>query len=237
MLVIVGSISIHFINKDSKTIINLTEQQKLEDYEYLWRTLRESYPFMGVAERLGIDAEEIYERYKSEILKTKTDIDFAKLLNYTVNEFNGIGHLSMIDGEKYKFYKDAYAQYIESDKEVIKGYNYWKSELENPTTQKTYSLLDDRKRGFRTNKHLKKIKEEISYNHYSLLKLSENNRPYLEGLYNEEDIQAIPQLPNFKNLNSEDVANMSNFVKDEYIISPNKASRTYKGSNSSNNCL
>ncbi|MCM1992245.1 S41 family peptidase [Oceanirhabdus seepicola] len=314
ILGIVGSISIHFINKDSKTFINLTEQQKLEDYEYLWSTLRESYPFMGVAQRSGIDVEEIYEKYKTEIIKSKTDIDFAKTLNCVVNEFNGIGHLSMIDGKIYKNFKDTYSQFLDSDKEAKKGYDRWLDAFKNSTTQKTYSLLDDKKHGFRTTKHLKKrkednkevktdtssveqnikteilqarkvayvniksfqfsniksdkeklfkfydevsncpnliidlrensggsdyywkelivapnIKEEIAYNHYSLLKLSENNRPYLEGVYNEEDIQPISKLPNFKNINPEDVASMSNFVKDEYVISPNKSSRTYKG--------
>ena len=36
-----------------------------------------------------------------------------------VGEFNGIGHLSMIDGKSYKNYKEIYSQFLESDKEIL----------------------------------------------------------------------------------------------------------------------
>ena len=41
-------------------LLGLTAEQRMEDYEYLWSTLRDSYPCWGILEREGVEVERIY---------------------------------------------------------------------------------------------------------------------------------------------------------------------------------
>ena len=38
-------------------LLGLTAEQRMEDYEYLWSTLRDGYPCWGILEREGVEVE------------------------------------------------------------------------------------------------------------------------------------------------------------------------------------
>ena len=74
-------------------ISKLTEEQKLEDFEYLYNTIIENYPFLGVNERkYGVDWEANKEKY-IELIKQQPDFKVA--LEQIVSELNN-SHTSIL---------------------------------------------------------------------------------------------------------------------------------------------
>ena len=49
----------------------------MEDYEYLWSTLRDSYPCWGILEREGVEVERIYTTYREMVAESDSDADFT----------------------------------------------------------------------------------------------------------------------------------------------------------------
>ena len=57
-------------------LLGLTAEQRMEDYEYLWSTLRDSYPCWGILEREGVEVERIYTTYREMVVESDSDADF-----------------------------------------------------------------------------------------------------------------------------------------------------------------
>lgn len=140
----------------NETILNLTTAQKLSDFEALCTILDESYPFWNEAEQAGIDKDSLYDMYRSNIEKTKTDIEFFKEMNYFLREFQGMGHLSVLDGYMYRLYTDTVSasegMLTEKEAQAIEPLI---TVLTNPVCQNTYELLDQSHEGFRSTIGLK----------------------------------------------------------------------------------
>lgn len=153
-ILLAGIVSVLFIqyqNRRSQTILNLTTEQKLSDFDTLCGILNKSYPFWQEAEQMGIDKEGLYNTYRADIENAKTDIAFFKDIGYFLKEFKGLGHLSVLDGSMYRLYMDAI---LESDhllspleKQKIQPL---REVLENPVSKNTYEQLDQSHTGFRS---------------------------------------------------------------------------------------
>jgi len=103
----------------------------LEDYDYLWTSLEESYPYFGVLERLGIDWVGVKEDYRETISTTYMDnLVFSNLLDQMLDEFKGNGHLNVISRDFYHM-----ARYVYSDVEMTE----WVSKLEIPRSEVFYN--------------------------------------------------------------------------------------------------
>ena len=142
---------LQYQNRKSQTILNLTAEQKLSDFDTLCEILDISYPFWGEVEQAGIDREIVYNTYRTNIENTDTDIEFFKEIGYFLNEFEGFGHLSALDGYMYGIYMDAISEgnRVLSIKEK-QGIEPLRKVLENPVSQNTYRLLDQSHSGFRS---------------------------------------------------------------------------------------
>lgn len=175
ILIILGIVS--KLNKYNQTIINLTNEEKMEDFEYLWRKLNSSYPFWNELSEIGINKNDVYEDYRKEIKKANTDIEFMKEIGYFLKEFKGIGHLLAIDGYMYNFYDNTFT--LAKDRlndEEIKEMKPWYDALYNPRSIQTYSLLDISHAGFRSTKGLKEeYKEQNSNSTTNKKEVSEEN--------------------------------------------------------------
>lgn len=156
IIVVILAVWIKVQNKKSQTIINLTAEQKLEDFNFLCRTLDESYPFWTDVSNAGIDKEAIYAAYLQNIQKTKTDISYFKELGYFLKEFKGFGHLSVLDGYMYKLYFDTVAasDAMLSEQEAGKVAPLI-SALTSDVSTRTYGQLDQSHSGFRSTIGLK----------------------------------------------------------------------------------
>src|SRR5690606_21955752 len=89
--------------KESMSISNreLTMEEKLEDFEYMYNILEENYPFFKVNERVnGVDWLGNKNEYIEKIKQTKNDEEFAKKLNEIIGELNN-GHTHLLSREGY----------------------------------------------------------------------------------------------------------------------------------------
>ena len=315
ILIILGILS--KLNKYNQTIINLTNEEKMEDFEYLWSKLNSSYPFWNEVSESGINKNDVYEDYRKEIKKTSTDIEFMKTIGDFLEEFKGYGHLLALDGYMYNFYDNTFT--LAKDRlndEEIKEMKTWFDDLYNPKSIQTYSLLDSSHPGFRSTKGLKeKYKEQNSNSttnkkevneenlkfdiidegktayieiksfrfeniendrlklqkffemireypnliidirensggsdkywqelivspnlseaktskRYYLIRQSNLTNPFLEAKFDNDSILPIETLPNFDNMNKENLSLFSHYVIDEKTIYPTKNSNGFNG--------
>jgi len=87
------------------------------DYIYLWDMLENEYPALSVAERLtGKNAQEIKNKYYKRIPLAKTAQDFYWIVvKPCLGEFEGAGHLYVIDNSFYKYQYALYSNIVDMD--------------------------------------------------------------------------------------------------------------------------
>lgn len=163
ILIIVLFLFFQHHHRKNEIILSLSPQQKLADFEALCAILDENYPFWHEAEKAGIMKNILYDTYRSNIQNTKTDIQFFKELNYFQKEFDGLGHLSLLDGSMYRLYLKALATSEEMlTSRETRQLEPLKTVLTNPTSENTYSLLDQSHAGFRSTIGLKEEYQNAS---------------------------------------------------------------------------
>lgn len=75
----------------------LTTEEKLEDFDFLYQTLKENYPYWNLAERTqNIDLDEQYRITREKIAKSETDMQLFTNIQGFVGACGGIGHLQLL---------------------------------------------------------------------------------------------------------------------------------------------
>lgn len=92
------------------TSISLTEEQKIEDFNYLYKTIEENYPFLETNKRLNnVDWLSKKEEYLQRVKNTKSDIEFLMTLNSILSELNN-GHTHMItNSSQFRDFREIYS--------------------------------------------------------------------------------------------------------------------------------
>ncbi len=156
VLIAVITLFFRYQNEKSQTILNLSMDQKLSDFDELCDILSNSYPFWNEVKQAGIDRDTVYSTYRNRIQKTRTDIEYFKEISYFLKEFKGLGHLVVLDGSMYRLYLNtltaSQGMLTEGQTQSVEPLV---AALTNPTAQNTYSLLDQSHRGFRSTIGLK----------------------------------------------------------------------------------
>lgn len=79
----------------------LTVEQKLEDFDYMWRIMEENYPFFEVNKRMyGEDWLANKEEYRNQIAATQTDEEFAKRMSAVLSRLHN-GHTQLLNLQEY----------------------------------------------------------------------------------------------------------------------------------------
>ncbi|MBN2694353.1 hypothetical protein JXR93_06795, partial [bacterium] len=82
-------------NNMKKTVSNniqLTQNQKLEDFDYLFDIIQENYPFLELNKRVnGIDWISNKEKYRKLIVETKNDDQYKEVIDKIMLDLNN-GH-------------------------------------------------------------------------------------------------------------------------------------------------
>lgn len=117
-------------------LLGLTAEQRMEDYEYLWSTLRDSYPCWGILEREGVEVERIYTTYREMVAESDSDADFYSAIYSALYLLGTNGHLSIIEPEAYfSDYLPAAGQYRRE------GKTHWAEVMDSTDTQARYRKL------------------------------------------------------------------------------------------------
>ncbi|WP_291559665.1 MULTISPECIES: S41 family peptidase [unclassified Clostridium] len=128
-------------NSNITNDVQLTEEEKLEDFEYMHAILKENYPYFEVNKRLnGIDWLSKKDEYIDRIKATTNDDTYFNELNSILSELKN-GHTNTLDKWFYSYAKDIY----ERDKKFNKA---WVKQLNNPKAINRYSNIPESKGRF-----------------------------------------------------------------------------------------
>lgn len=73
----------------SSEVSQLTEKEKVEDFEYLYKTIEENYPFLEVNKRVnGVDWLGNKEEYLESIKSSNGDYQFIQTLDNILKDLN-----------------------------------------------------------------------------------------------------------------------------------------------------
>ena len=115
----------------------LTMEEKLEDFEYMYKIIEENYPFLKVNERLnGVNWLEEKEKYISMIEKSTTDNIFNTQIKKILNELNN-GHTQVLGKDNFPWYYSVYSgskfnkPWVKalSNEKTLQWYDFDKKEL------------------------------------------------------------------------------------------------------------
>lgn len=117
----------------------LTTEQKLQDFDYLYDTMQDNYPFFDVKKRmLGYDWLANKEEFKKRIEATKNDREFYTELNKIINLAQN-AHTHILEGaffeELKEIYQDPQSGYspsrraILNNEKAIEMSEYWQNKL------------------------------------------------------------------------------------------------------------
>ncbi len=112
----------------------LTVRQKVKDFEYLYQTLKDNYPYFGAAKRqMGLDWLAEKENFLNKIKKTKNDREYILTLDSILRKLHD-GHLDLLFVRAWQGGIKQYKMIAETDPE----YEKWVSTLENPDARPLY---------------------------------------------------------------------------------------------------
>ncbi|WP_074409934.1 S41 family peptidase [Aquimarina megaterium] len=93
----------------------LSQSEKLDDFNYLYSELRASYPYFGINKRVhNVDWLSNKRKYSKQIKETKNNKEFFKVLNGVFNDLNN-GHTDAYPTIIYNYFYDAYKQGVAQD--------------------------------------------------------------------------------------------------------------------------
>ncbi|WP_346962518.1 S41 family peptidase [Clostridium sp.] len=103
---------------------NLTKEEKVEDFQYMYDVIKKSYPYLEVNKRVNnIDWLANKESYLEKIKNTKNDDEFISKLDNILADLNN-GHTHLINNSTlFELFNDAYGElgwYDFFDDEVVK---------------------------------------------------------------------------------------------------------------------
>lgn len=114
---------------------SFTNEELLEDYDFLWETLEKEYLFLDVLEDQGIDINNIKETARRQVCEQNPDIvDFYRTLDSMFLQLNYFAHLQVVSTRGYEIYRQQYA----GEQSPPSG---WKNVLQNQQVQAAYTEL------------------------------------------------------------------------------------------------
>lgn len=86
-----------------KNALGLTQEQRLEDYDYLVKTLKDSYLCLGLRDRENPDdpAEGVFREYRKMIEESDSDQAFYSAVYSTWYRLGNYGHFGIVEPEAY----------------------------------------------------------------------------------------------------------------------------------------
>ena len=97
--------------KDKKDQKELSQEERVEDFNYLFNQIRDNYPFFGILKRqYGIDFLGNYSRYLNEVKFCKSDQEFQKIMQNIMADLHN-DHATIADEEYVKETLEYYSHF------------------------------------------------------------------------------------------------------------------------------
>ena len=102
-----------------------TAEQKEQDFEYLYQTLKENYPYFGVLQRqIGRDWLANHDRYLQMVRESTDDKSFVGVLQSVMRELSN-GHAYVIGPDRFDLMSKVYHEAAASPGKENKRYRHW----------------------------------------------------------------------------------------------------------------
>lgn len=89
--------------------LNLTKAQMREDADYLYKMLKENFPYFTTIKRMtGVDLDAEFKALQKELTSCETDMQFFVALDNWIRRAEGLGHLSLYDPFSYSWAAQLY---------------------------------------------------------------------------------------------------------------------------------
>ena len=89
--------------------LGLDAEEKLADFDYLYQTLEENYPYFQVLKRMeAVDLTALYQQMRPKIGESASDAAYFVLLNQFTDQAQSVGHLSLITPMDYEWFVQTY---------------------------------------------------------------------------------------------------------------------------------
>ena len=119
---------------------SISKEEYLADYDEMWNILEECYPFFGVIERMGINADAVKMEGRAK-LKARIEEDggfasFFESVNDVCASLGYFAHLQPVDQSYYQYLSNL----IISEKDMVL-FDDWFSVLRNPRSAELYNSM------------------------------------------------------------------------------------------------
>lgn len=115
--------------------LNLTKEQKLEDFNYLYDTICNSMPMIDCYSDLyGFSFRDRKEIYEKLVLDTKSDLEFYAVMDCIIQEVPSF-HTDMVLPGEVAYLNCYNSKRVSSDRGVISLGDYWKGALNDSSTE------------------------------------------------------------------------------------------------------
>lgn len=102
-----------------------TTEQKEQDFEYLYKTLKENYPFFGILQRqTGRDWLANHDRYLQMVRESTDDKSFVGALQSVMRELSN-GHAYVIGPDRFDLMSKVYHEAAATGKKENRRYHRW----------------------------------------------------------------------------------------------------------------
>lgn len=123
--------------------LNLSQEQYLEDFDYLYHAMKENYPYFGVVKRQsGIDIHERYESARKEMERCESDFDFFRLTRDFINELDFTGHIFTWNASYYRFSVENWQEFVTEFPENKTHLKPYLEALDNPVSKAGYAAME-----------------------------------------------------------------------------------------------
>ncbi|MDR1198190.1 MAG: hypothetical protein LBK94_04150 [Prevotellaceae bacterium] len=147
---------------------NLTQEQKRRDFEYLYQTLKQNYPYFGVGlRRTGIDWLAKHDEFVEKIQATNSDSAYIFALRDILREL-GNGHADMSFVSYYEDYTSLYKKIADE----YPRYKKWVATLEDRKARPRYwqRLLNGNRQEAKSNTAQTVVSPRVDYSDSLLVK-------------------------------------------------------------------
>lgn len=115
----------------------LSEEEKIDDFKYVYNVIKTGYPYLDVNKRLNhIDWLENEDKYIKRIKNTESDEEFIEEISSILSKLNN-RHTELIDNKnRYELFKKSYSNNnwydFLNDKKVVDRYNSINTKMKMP---------------------------------------------------------------------------------------------------------
>ncbi|GAB6098945.1 S41 family peptidase [Halanaerocella petrolearia] len=130
----------------------LSKKEKLEDFNELYKVLKDNYPYFKIKEReTGYNWLAHKDEFEAMVANTQNNIEFYKALKKIVEKV-GNGHTEIVSPQSYQNWKELYTNVSKKEKYKDK-LAPWVKVLNNETSKESYSLLLEQFREYKDNQN------------------------------------------------------------------------------------